>query len=135
MDVVNINQFWCCCACASLEPALRSFCFRSLIKKNGDHYVFSFELCSPLDPTNPFYLRHLIYIYIIYVREKLGLGRNDVHQTVDKYLSVTGSKMTLKHIPVVLMRNNNNPKLVYIVYINFASVNRKQLAARYIGKA
>ena len=35
--------------------------------------IFSFELCSPLDPTNPFYLRHLIYVYTIYVSEKLGL--------------------------------------------------------------
>ena len=27
-----------------------------------------------LDPTNPFYCRHLIYIYTIYVSEKLGAG-------------------------------------------------------------
>ena len=40
MDVVNINQFWfcCCCASVSLEPSLRSFYFRLEIKKNGDHY-------------------------------------------------------------------------------------------------
>ena len=34
MDVVNINQFWfCCCACAPLEPALKSYYFRLEIKK------------------------------------------------------------------------------------------------------
>ena len=70
---------------------MRSFYFRLEIK-NGDHYyTFSFELCSPLGPTNPFYWRHLIYVYTIYVSEKLGLGEreeggrgNNVHQTMEQ---------------------------------------------------
>ena len=36
--------------------------------------IFSFEVCSPQDPTNPFYWRHLnMYIYTIYVSMKLSL--------------------------------------------------------------
>ena len=31
----------------------------------------------PLGPTNPFYWRHLIYVYTIYVSEKLGLGERE----------------------------------------------------------
>ena len=50
-----------------------------------------------------------MYIYTIYVSEKLGLGGgNDVLQTVDhKYLSVIGSRRTLKHVPMMRMRNND----------------------------
>ena len=53
-------------------------------------------------------------MYTIYVSEKLGLGwggGGNVHQTVKrKYLSVTGSRMTFKHVPTMRMRNNNKTK-------------------------
>ena len=52
-----------------------------------------------------------MYIYTIYVSEKLGQGGGDVHQTVEhKYLSVIGSRMTLKHVPMMRMRNNDKTK-------------------------
>ena len=58
-----------------------------------------------------------MYIYTIYFSEKLGLGGNDVHQAVvHKYLSVTGSRRTLKHVPMVRMRNNDKTKTSLHVY-------------------
>ena len=53
MDAVNINQSWfhCSCACTLLEHALRSFCFRSEIKKKK-----SFEQCSLPRPIKSFLL-------------------------------------------------------------------------------
>ena len=110
MVVVDITRFlFCCyCACESLDPALGPFCFRLEIKKLGPLLFLVLKYVRPLDQTNPFYWRHLIYIYTIYVSEKLGLGGNDVHQTVEhKYLSVTDSRMNLKHVPMMRMRNNN----------------------------
>ena len=50
-----------------------------------------------------------MYLYTIYVSERLGLeGGDDAHQTEQhKYLSVIGSKMTFKQVPMMRMRNND----------------------------
>ena len=75
--VVDINRFLSCCyyARASLDPALRSFCFRLEIKnfEPGPLLFLVLKYVLHLDPTNLLYWRHLIYIYRIYVSEKLGL--------------------------------------------------------------
>ena len=67
--------------------------------------IFSFELCPP-DPTILF-TGGTQYIYMIYVSEKLGLGGNDVHQTMEhNNLIVIGGRMTLKHVPMLRMRKS-----------------------------
>ena len=73
MFVVDINRFFvrCNCACASLDPALRSFCFRLENKKSGPLLFLVLKYVLRRDPTNPFYC--IIYIYTIFVSEKLCL--------------------------------------------------------------
>ena len=50
--------------------------------KMGNISIFSFEVCPPPPqpkPNKSFYWRNLLYIYTIYVSEKLGLSGSDIH--------------------------------------------------------
>ena len=90
-----------------------SFYFRLKIKKWGPLLFFSFELCPPPRPNKSFLLETYIYIIqYMFSSEKPGLGVGGTMFTRpwNKYLSVTGSRMSLKHVPRCACAITRKPK-------------------------